>query len=234
MAANSAPADCAEIINSKLHKSLDRKKMFDEAWWLQYCCCAGRAIGVVGDPIFAQETRNLCLHETLECTGVGDPFCQSIGVECCITTQCSFPKIDGSPTCVCCNKKLAGGDTGAWKPQLFDYTFEFDKQFWIYYFLCAGYSLHGCSADGRPILGYVSKQLCIKGAGRCVAPIQNGILCSGLGTQLCCWAQMQLPPVPEAQGNPMIACCGIKWKNKTAGTPAGFMGYGKPSQCEMK
>merc|ERR1712048_1268261 len=193
-------AECAEIKTSKLHKSLDRKQMFDTAWWLQYCCCRGVAVGVVGDPYFAAEARTLCIHAT----------------------------------CECCNKKLAGGDTGGWKPQLFDHTFVWDQQFWLYYFLCAGVSLHGPGANGRPLLGYVEKQFCVKQAGRCVAPIQEGVFCSGLGTQLCFWSQAQFPPVSKADGNPCIACCGIKMNKGEGAKGAGFMGYGKPSQNEMK
>jgi len=233
-AAANAPSDCAQITESKLHKSLDRKKMFEEAWWLQYCCCRGVAIGTVGDPYFAAEARSLCIHETCECVDVGNPFCSGIAVECCITTQCAFPKQQGSPVCACCNKTCGGGDTSAWKPQLFDYTFQWDGQFWLYYFICGGYSCHGCGAGGRPILGFVHKEFCIREAGRCVAPIQEGVLCSGLGTQLCYWTQSQFPPVSKADGNPCIACCGIKM-NKTADhKSSGIMGYGKPSQNEMK
>jgi hypothetical protein len=56
--------------------------------------------------------------------------------------------------------------------------------------------------------------LCIKQQTKCVSPIQDGIFCSGLGTQLCCWSQMQLPP---AEGNPMIALCSWRLKNKKEG-----------------
>lgn len=173
------------------------------------------------------------MHETCEMTSVGDPFCAGIGVNCCITSQCSFPKLDGSPTCVCLNKKLAGGDTGAWKPKLFDYEFNFDNQFWVYYFLCAGWSVHGLRKDGRPLLGFMSKRLCIKEAGQCTQPIIEGVLCSGVGTFLCCWNQAQLPP---AGNNPKIACFNIRMnkecKPSTGVKPAPFS-YGKPGQQKM-
>jgi len=222
----------AEIKTSKVHANLDRDKMFSDAWWLQYCCCAGRAVGAVGEPFFGSEARNLCMHSTCEMTGVGDPFCSGISVMFCITQQCAFPKLEGSPTCVCCNKTLAGGGTDGWKPALFDFTPKFTDQFWLYYFLCGGVSVHGMQKDGRPIIGSMRKQLCIKEAMQCVAPVQDGIFCSGVGTGLCFWNQMQFPPAPN---NPKFACCG--WKmNKgaapTGGKPAPFS-YGKPGQQNM-
>ena len=112
----------AEITTSKLSANLDREKMFTNAWWMGYCCCGGNAIGTFGDPFFASEARNLCLHSTCEMTECGNPLCQGMSVFCCVTQQCSFPKLDGSPTCVCFNKQLAGGSTDNWKPSLFDFT----------------------------------------------------------------------------------------------------------------
>jgi len=214
----------AKIEKSAIHANLDQQKMFSDAWWLQYCCCGGRAVGAVGNPLFGSEARNLCIHQTCEMTGFGDPFCSGLSVMCCITEQCAFPKIEGSPTCVCCNKKLAGGDTGGWKPSLFEWTAEWDKQFWLYYFLCAGVACNGIQADGRPIFGQLSKQLCVKQAIKCTSPVQDGTYCSGLGTQLCCWAQCQFPP---AENNPKIACCGWKMnKGVAAAGKVGVMSYG--------
>jgi hypothetical protein len=230
--ANMGEANCKEITTSSLHANLDRDKMFKSAWWLQYCCCRGTAIGAVGEPFAAAEARNLCIHETCQLTSVGDPFCSNIGVECCITSQCAFPKIEGSPVCVCCNKTLAG-DGSNWKPKLFSHQFGFDQQFWLYYFLCAGVSVHKPQANDRPILGFQVKQLCIKEEGKCTAPIQDGVLCSGVGTFACCWNQMQFPPAEKA---PKIACCGWKLnKGDTAdGEKVAPFSYGKPTQVEMK
>jgi hypothetical protein len=221
----------AQIKESKIHDNLNRDKMFKEAWWLQYCCCGGRAIGDIGNPYFGEESRMLCLHKQAECTDVGGPFCSGLSVMCCFTQQCAFPKIDGSPTCVCCNKKLAGGDTGSWKPALFEFTPGFDDQFWLYYIFCGGISVHGFQKGGRPLFGTMRKQLCIKEAVQCVSPVQEGVFCSGLGTCLCFWNQMQIPP---AEGNPCIACCGWK-KNKgeEPSTKPSPMSYGKPGQEEM-
>jgi len=230
-AAKNAPAGGAQITQSTVHANLNRDKMFGEAWWLQYCCCAGRAIGDVGNPYFGSEARQLCLHSTCEMTEVGNPFCSGLSVYVCCTQQCAFPKIDGSPTCVCCNKQLAGGGTESWKPALFDFTPAFQDQFWLYYFLCGGVAVHGIGKNGRPCLGAVQKELCVKQATKCVGPIQEGVLCSGVGTCLCCWEQMQFPP---AENNPKIACCGWKMnKYNPSGTPGKPMSYGKPSQAEM-
>ena len=147
---------------------------------------------------------------------------------CCVTSQCQFPPQDGSPTCVCCNKTLAAGkaDAGNWKPVLFDYTAEFKDTFWCYYLCCAGYGFSGLSANGRPLYASVQKQLCVKQAMKLAAPIQEGVFCSGVETQLCCWTQCQFPPAP---GNPGFKCCGFPKK----GSAAKPMGYGKPGQVEM-
>jgi hypothetical protein len=221
----------AIIDKSSIHKNLDQQEMFKEAWWLQYCCCGGRAIGGIGEPLFGSEARNLCLHSTCEMTGVGDPFCSGLSVMCCITQQCAFPKIDGSPTCACCNKTIAGGSTDGWKPALFEFKPSWTDQFWLYYFLCGGVAVHGFSNKDRPIFGSMRKQLCIKEAVQCVAPVQEGTYCSGLGTGLCFWNQCQLPP---AENNPKFACCG--WKMNKGVAPSGKpapLSYGKPGQQEM-
>jgi hypothetical protein len=224
-------ADCAEIKTSKIHANLDRDKLFGDGWWLEYCCCYGVAIGDVSNPLFGSEARNLCLHKTCQQVDFGNPFCSGLSVCLFCTNQCAFPKIDGSPVCVCCNKQLAGGDTGSWKPSLFEFTPGFGDQFWLYYFLCGGASVHGLSANGRPMLGALQKQFCVEQATKCVAPVQNGVLCSGVGTCLCFWNQMQFPP---AENNPKIGCCGWKMnKYNPSGKAAAPMGYGKPGQTEM-
>jgi hypothetical protein len=224
----------AEIKTSKIHDNFNRDKLFDEGWFLTYCCCGGRAVGDVSNPLFGSEARNLCLHSTCEMTEVGNPFCSGMSVMCCITQQCAFPKIDGSPTCVCFNKQLAGGGTENWKPNLFDFSPGFKDQFWLYYFLCGGVAVNGIQANGRPILGMMGKKLCIKEATQCVAPIQEGIWCSGLGTCLCFWDQMQFPPVGD---NPKIGCCGWRMNKGKGGSEAGKQkpfAYGKPAQVEMQ
>ena len=168
----------ATIDKSTIHANLDQQKMFSDAWWLEYCCCGGRAVGDIGNPLFGSEMRELCMHSTCEMTEVGNPFCADMSVNCCITQQCAFPKIDGSPTCVCFNKQLAGGGTENWKPKLFEFEPGFKDQFWLYYFLCAGVACNGigaCTAKGnqRPLFAQMQKQLCIKQATQCTAPIQD-------------------------------------------------------------
>jgi hypothetical protein len=220
----------------KGHENLDRDKMFNDAWWLQYCCCRGVAIGDIGNPYFGEEGRNLCLHSTCELTQIGDPFCQTNLVECCITSQCQFPKAEGSPTCVCFNKPLAGADgVSGWKQQIFGWEGKFDQQFWLYYFLCAGCSVHGLRANGRPLYALVQKQFCIKRGIQLVQPTgSDGNLCSGVGTSLCFWTHCQFPPAKDTDtATPFIACCNKRMKNKDKGGNAKPLAYGKPGQEEM-
>ena len=99
-----------DIAKSDISPNLDRDKMFNELWWLNYCFCEGVGIGAVGNPFFGGEAVNICLHSKCEMTDIGDPFCSNIRVCLCLTDQCSLPPAPGSPICVCFNKKLAGDD----------------------------------------------------------------------------------------------------------------------------
>jgi len=222
---------------SFVHESLNRDKMYKEGWWLQYCICDGVIIGDVGNPFFGGESKDLCEHSSCQCVEVGNPFCSNFATCLCITDQCNFPKLDGSPTCVCCskNKALAGSIGDGWKPVLFDFTGQFDQQFWIYYFLCMGTACNSPGADGRPMLAQMEKCLCIKQGMRCVAPIEEGVMCAELSTTLCCWKQCQFPP--DLSNNPKFACCGFKLNKQAGGgeptNKPGPMAYGKPSQSEM-
>jgi len=215
-------------MKSHIHSNLDAAKMFNEAWWLQYCFCGGRACGNIGDPFFGSHAKELCLTSTCEMTDVGgsEGFCSMIAVECCITSQCAFPAAAGSPTCACCNKVLAGAEkTGGYAPKLFEYELKWDHNFWLYYLLCAGVGVHAPCANSRPGIGMLEKFLCIKEAVKCGEPVTNGIFCSGVGTSLCFWEQCQFPP---ATGSPTFMCCGIGGKKGVS-----MMGYGKPGQIEM-
>lgn len=214
--------------------ALDRDKMFTDAWWLQYCCCKGTALGSVGNPMFASEERQLCIHKACECTDVGGPFCMGGKTLCCFTDQCQFPPLEGSPKCVCFNKTISG-DTAAFKLPIFgaDKVLGFEESgFWLYYFLCTGVALHKPRAGDRPCFWEVQKTFCIKQSASCVYPIgPDGDLCSGLSTSCCFWEQCQFPPAKPAEtATPCIACCGIQLKNKDKKGPAvKCMSYGKPA-----
>eukprot|EP00490_Sorites_sp_Unknown_P020558 CAMPEP_0114661798 /NCGR_PEP_ID=MMETSP0191-20121206/23342_1 /TAXON_ID=126664 /ORGANISM="Sorites sp." /LENGTH=44 /DNA_ID= /DNA_START= /DNA_END= /DNA_ORIENTATION= len=41
-----------DIAKSDISPNLDRDKMFNELWWLNYCFCEGVGIGAVGNPFF--------------------------------------------------------------------------------------------------------------------------------------------------------------------------------------
>jgi len=211
-------------------KNLDRDAMFKDLWWLNYCICRGVGIGNVGEPLVGSEARNLCFHESCELTELGNPFCKSNVTECCITSQCEFPKAAGSPTCVCFNKKLAGaGEVKDWKQGIFKAEYGFDDQFWIYYLLCAGVSLHKPRVNNRPLFGLVQKQLCIKRQAQLVQPVgSDKNLCSGLGTQFCFWSHCQFPPGSDAEAYPQFTCFNkCRTKNKDKGQDAKPLAYGK-------
>jgi len=193
--------------------------MFKELWWCNYCFCCGRGVGAVGNPYIASEAKQICLHSKCFLDDIAKPyFCGGMEVCLCITSQCQFPKQDGSPTCVCCNKKVAGGDTAAWKPALFDYNATFDQTFWLYYLLCLGCGVSSPGADKRPLFAEQEKQLCISKGVKLSKPFEDGVLCSGLGTFLCFWEQLEIPP---AASNPVFQCFGFP-KGKSSGKPCSY------------
>ena len=172
-----------DIAKSDISPNLDRDKMFNELWWLNYCFCEGVGIGAVGNPFCGGEAVNICLHSRCEMTDVGDPFCSNIRVCLCITDQCSLPPAEGSPICVCFNKKLAGGD--GWSgQQLFDWSTSFGDTFWLYYIFCMGLGFSAPQANGRPLFAVQVKELCIKGGTKLTTPMEGGKLCSMVSTLL--------------------------------------------------
>jgi len=211
---------------SDVHANLNAGEMFKNAWWLTYCVCGGRAVGDVGNPLFGGEAKQLCEHARCEMTDVGDPFCSDVSTFLCFTTQCSFPKVEGSPTCACCNKTLAGGDnTSSWKPQLFADTVNWGDQFWLCYLLCFGESVHVPQAAGKPLLAMQRKFFCIKEGLQCVSLAEDGVYCATLSTALCCWDQCQFPKRKDSPG-PVIICgkCG---NQPDKGSNVAPMSYGK-------
>jgi hypothetical protein len=198
---------------------LAQEKMFKEMWWCGYFFCCGRGCGGVGNPYIGSEAKEICLHSKCYLDDIMKPFlCGGMDVCLCMTSQCQFPPADGSPTCVCCNKKLAGGETNSWAPKLFDYTAGFGQTFWLYYLVCLGCGVSSPQADSRPCFAQQEKQLCISKGVKLYQPMQDGVLCSGLGTFLCIWDQLEIPP---ASGNPGCQICGFP-KGKSSGTPFSY------------
>ena len=213
-----------DIAKSDISPNLDRDKMFNELWWLNYCFCEGVGIGAVGNPFFGGEAVNICLHSRCEMTDVGDPFCSNIRVCLCITDQCSLPPAEGSPICVCFNKKLAGGD--GWSgQQLFDWSTSFGDTFWLYYIFCMGLGFSAPQANGRPLFAVQVKELCIKGGTKLTTPMEGGKLCSMVSTRLCFWEQCALPP---AEGAPMFVCFNLLNKKGASAKP---LAYGSWDPC---
>ena len=207
-----------DIAKSDISPNLDRDKMFNELWWLNYCFCEGVGIGAVGNPFFGGEAVNICLHSRCEMTDVGDPFCSNIRVCLCITDQCSLPPAEGSPICVCFNKKLAGGD--GWSgQQLFDWSTSFGDTFWLYYIFCMGLGFSAPQANGRPLFAVQAKELCIKGGTKLTTPMEGGKLCSMVSTRLCFWEQCALPP---AEGAPMFVCFNLLNKKGASAKPLAY------------
>ena len=207
-----------DIAKSDISPNLDRDKMFNELWWLNYCFCEGVGIGAVGNPFFGGEAVNICCHSRCEMTDVGDPFCSNVRVCLCLTDQCALPPAEGSPICVCFNKKLAGAD--GWSgQQLFDWSTSFGDTFWLYYIFCMGLGFSAPQANGRPLFAVQTKELCIKGGTKLATPMEGGKLCSMVSTRLCFWEQCAMPP---AEGAPMFSCFNLLNKKGASAKPLAY------------
>lgn len=221
-----------------IHKNLNAGEMFKNLWWFEYCFCCGSGLGDIGNPLAGGEAKELCLHSRCEITdNFADPLCGGMSVMCCITEQCQIPPMKDSPTCVCFGKPLAGASGSGWAPKLMGYQPSFEDAakggIWCCYMVACGVACHGLgtwtSGKERPLYAIKSKLLCIEEAVSLVPPLEEGVLCGGVGTMLCCWEQCQLPPL---EGNPVIKCCGFPKKGDTNAN-AKPMAYGKPGQVEM-
>jgi hypothetical protein len=218
----------AKYQTSDISANLDAQKMFSDLWWLNYCFCCGRGIGDIGNPLIGSEGKQLCLHSKCQMTNVGDPLCGGLSVFCCETTHFRLPPSADTPICVLCSKELVGKSGSGWKPELFDFKPAFGDQFWLVYMFCCGTALTAPGANGRPLIGSLQKVICVEQATRMVPPVEDGVVCGGIGTVLCCWDQCQLPP---ADNNPGCKCFGKLGKAQSGSVKP--MSYGKPGQVEM-
>jgi len=170
--------------------------------------------------LFGGEGKNLCVKGACTTADImgqdkGDGLCSAMEVCFCITSHMHLPPLMGAPKCTCFGKPLIPNpDTMDREDPIFNkYKDIFDDTFWVNYCFCTGCGVSGLRGAGRPLFGRSFKQLCIRGYEKCVPPIEDGIWCSSVGTELCLWSQCELPPAPN---NPLIACCGWR-KNKPSG-----------------
>jgi len=214
---------------------LDRAKMFNENTWLYYLLCSGCSIGPIS-PLIAADEKNLCIHETCTTVNIGgdDGLCYSIENCLCISEHFSIPPAKGTPPCICFNKWIgATREAGpASSMGLFDFDVFMKETFWIYYLFCVGCGINKLKG---PLIQAEFKELCCAGSSGLVAPVEDGIFCSSVSTELCAWDECQLPPAP---GNPKCAIC--SWKLNKAPAVAAPKKPGLPpttqagpSQVEM-
>jgi len=208
--------------------NLTRQKVFEETKWLGYFLCSGQGIGSMS-PLCLDDTKELCLHSqsgTVEL--VGDQGCvHSFSTCVCISSHVALPPAKGSPTCAICNKKF-GDEKRAAGTQIVGDVFDddtfFANTFWCIYCFCYGQGVHKPKATGQLVAAQV-KQLCCAGTTMLESPMVEGVACSQLGTSLCFWYEMQLPP---AKGNPKCAIC--LWKMNKDHSEASNSPPGKPEQ----
>jgi len=227
------------VVQSSIHANLNRDKILSDTWWIYYCCCGGTGIGPFSDPLVGSDVKELCLRSACAC----DPnpggelgFIHNMSVFCCITEHCQIPPMANTPKCIMCATGSKKGNSLSYKNALFDYGQIFNETFWLYYVFCFGCGVSKPGA-GRPYLAMQEKFLFVTQTVALVPPVEDGVMCSGVGTECCLWMQCQMPPAPNA---PKFKLCG-KVKAGSGGNGAAIPGSGgngaaippKPTQVEM-
>lgn len=186
---------------------LNRADIFNNTTLCYYCICQGWGIGGMS-PLVAADAKQLCVHSTCGTMDIGgdDGFCYSIANQCCITQHFAIPPAKDTYPCICFNKKFGTqrAEGTASKKDLFDLKSIMDETFWIYYVFCAGWGFNKCKG---PLIQSEFKELCCGGSAGMVQPVEDGIFCSSVSTELCIWSEFQLPPAPK---NPKCAC--LSWR----------------------
>jgi hypothetical protein len=192
---------------------LNRATIFNDTKWIFYCLCEGWGIGPMS-PLVQSDVKELCLHSTCGTADIGgtDGLCNMISNCLCVTEQFAFPPAAETPPCICFNKWIGTTRTEGTKSKqnIFDMKQVMTETFWIYYLFCAGCGINKCSG---PLIQSEFKQLCCAGSTGMVAPVEEGIFCSAVSTELCIWSEFQLPPAP---GNPKCAICTWRLSKDTA------------------
>lgn len=202
--------------------ALNRQSVFTDTFWLAYCCCEGSGIGKM-DPCILSDVKELCIHSQCGTTDImnEEGLCNEVSTCICLTNHFALPPGKGTPTCVICNKRLGDpkrANGTVFKDDLFQLDKVIDNSFWCVYCICCGKGINNPGATG-PMIGSQFKQLCAGGMTVFESPVTDGIFCSQLGTELCCWSECQMPP---AEGNPKIALCNKKMNSdhsKASTTP---------------
>jgi hypothetical protein len=215
---------------------LDRKAIFDDkTFWLTSCCCEGFGLRKM-DPLILMDSKQLCMHGVVGTADVNGPdgLCNSIGHCLCFTNHFGFPPTNGSPMCVCCDKRIGEANRKTdkeWRGGLFDFKDVIDNTFWLYYCFCVGVGCNGVCKKGisasSPCAGSEFKQLCCAGQSVFEGKLKNddGAFCSSMGTCCCFVSEFQLPP---AAGINFSLCNAIKKPD-----PAKVTGSGKAFPLEM-
>ena len=214
-----------DIAKSDISPNLDRDKMFNELWWLNYCFCEGVGIGAVGNPFFGGEAVNICLHSRCEMTDVGDPFCLQ---------HPRLPVHHGpvlfAPSRRISNLRVLQQKACGWWWMEWPATLWLVYQLW-WHLLALLHLLHGsglfCPASQWPSFVCCPGEGAVhaKGGTKLTTPMEGGKLCSMVSTRLCFWEQCALPP---AEGAPMFVCFNLLNKKGASAKP---LAYGSWDPC---
>lgn len=87
----------------------DYQAIFEDTFWLYYCCCVGTGCHGINTPsrgYCASSQKMLCVRQIAKCEGCTTEegaLCEAVGVNFCCYNDCSFPCRAGNPGFVCCN-----------------------------------------------------------------------------------------------------------------------------------
>ena len=211
---------------------LNRKKVFEDTYWLTYLFCGGEGIGQI-EPLVISDVKELCLHSQAGTTDiVGEQgICHSASTCVCITQHFALPPAKDTYPCVICNKPFGEkrGDGALLKGAVYTNNDVFDKPFWLLYCFCEGCGVHKPLDGTLPLIASQFKEFCCAGSTVLENPVVDGVVCSQLGNFLCCWQECQMPP---AEGNPKFACC--TWKLNKDHSAASTKAPGAPVQMNVK
>lgn len=217
----SAPAAPSEPPKKKKESNkrvMDEVMILKDAWWCAYCCCAGCGCG---HPAFSRLLMKCCCYRcSFENGGHGFEkdhlgCCQNICNCCCVNLYCQHPCRAGAPRCVCCNERMNCFGSYPWTDQQQGqqpmYEFLLYEQWACMYCCCCGLSW-----TPEPLACCRMTQICCRDC-RCVlteaAPDcgPNG-LCTCLSACSTCYTICSFPP--QKEGNPGVACCGLRCRKK--------------------
>merc|ERR1740130_6514 len=202
---------------------MDELNVLKEAWWCSYCCCAGCGCGAPA--YFRCLTKWCCFRINCEQAGEAHPDNDSEGCLQCINSccfchfLCQFPCRQGMPRCICCSERMHCCGQYKRDEKEPEHAGEAGTQPMFEYLVYEGFTPAYCCCMGCTLKKECLS--CFKISSVCCGcrflteeampdPCDGDGLCACLFTCMNCYYQSNFPPKKEM--NPMLACCGKRWR----------------------